>query len=268
MYGVGVLHHVLRAVPHAAAAHCLRHAEEPQNLKALYRRGQAYAALQQHQAAEQDLQASLELSGHDPQQQQLIREKLRAVRDKLAVEQQEQGKQASKQQQQQREVNSLQESTGPGAAAAAGAANATAAAVAESGAHSQPSAAPVEEEDGLIEEVQEKSDDNTPGLQEVPELDAIGVAAPTQPRQQQQRQQPSSSSSSQRQANASSTSSSNSNGAGGFSGFPAGMDGQMAQMAAMMRQNPAMMQQVRKLPGWQQHGKQQQQRLGRDAVGH
>lgn len=66
-------------------------ADDPQNLKALYRRGQAYAALQQHAQAEQDLQVSLQLSVHDPQQQELIRERLKVVREKLAAEQQRDG---------------------------------------------------------------------------------------------------------------------------------------------------------------------------------
>jgi hypothetical protein len=123
----------------------LQYAEDPQNLKALYRRGQAYAALQQHAQAAQDLEGSLQLSGHDPQQQQLIREKLQTVREKLAAEQQQ---------------PQLQQDT-------AGA------------------AAKKQEEDGLIEEVQEETDDEMPPLDDdVPELEVIGEV-PKQEQQQQ-----------------------------------------------------------------------------------
>jgi hypothetical protein len=146
-------------------------ADDPQNLKALYRRGQAYAALQQHAQAAQDLEGSLQLSGHDPQQQQLIREKLQSVREKLAAEQQQ---------------PQLQQNTaGAGGAAAA--------------------AAKKQEEDGLIEEVQEETHDEMPPLDEdVPELEVIGEL----PKQQQQQQHSSRSAAAQQRAAAASGSSS------------------------------------------------------------
>jgi hypothetical protein len=187
-------------------------ADDPQNLKALYRRGQAYAALQQHAQAEQDLQVSLELSDHDPQQQQLIREKLKTVREKLAAEQQQ------------------DEASGSGAAAGA-----EAAAVAAAG----------QEEDGLIEEVKEDTDDEVPELEEdLPELGVIGEPA------KQQQQQPSSRSAAQRQAAAAGGSSSSS--AGGAAGGGSGgsdLAEMQARAAEMMRANPDLARQVRPLLG-------------------
>jgi hypothetical protein len=190
-------------------------ADDPQNLKALYRRGQAYAALQQHAQAKQDLEVSLQLSASDPQQQQLIREKLKYVREKLAAEQQQQEK-----------GSSSSGAAGPAAAAAAGGA-----AVAAAG----------QEEDGLIEEVQEESDDQVPDLEaedDEPALGAIGEPA----KQQQQQQQPPSSRSAELRRAAAAGSNSSSSAAGGGS-----LAEMQARAAEMMRANPDLARQVRLL---------------------
>jgi hypothetical protein len=156
-------------------------ADDPQNLKALYRRGQAYAALQQHAQAAQDLEGSLQLSGHDPQQQQLIREKLKSVREKMAAEQ-----------------SQLQQDTAWASGAAAAAAK--------------------QEEDGLIEEVQEETDDEMPPLDEdVPELEVIGEL----PKQQQEPSSSSSRSAAAQQRAAAARGSSSSSGAAGGGGLAA-----------------------------------------------
>ncbi|KAF6265916.1 hypothetical protein COO60DRAFT_769299 [Scenedesmus sp. NREL 46B-D3] len=155
---------------------------DPRNLKALYRRGQAYAALQQHVQAEQDLEVSLELSGNDPQQQQLIREKLQSVREKLAAEQ--------------RQRQLPQDGAGGDGAAAA-----------------------KQEEDGLIEEVEEDGDgEMRRAAEDVPELEVIGEPA----MQQQQQQQPGSRGAAQRQAAAASGNNSNgAAGSGGLAAMQA-----------------------------------------------
>jgi hypothetical protein len=179
-------------------------ADDPQNLKALYRRGQAYAALQHHAQAEQDLEVSLQLSGHDPQQQQLIREKLKSVREKLGAEQQQPQLQRGE----------------------AGASGAAAAAAAK------------QEEDGLIEEVQEETDDEMPPLDEdVPELEVIREL----PKQQQPSSSSSSRSAAQQRAAATSSSSSSSSGGIAAGG---GLAAMQAQAAEMMRANPNFARQV------------------------
>jgi hypothetical protein len=62
-----------------------RTAEEPSNMKALYRRGQAHLELSQLEEAVSDLEGALRLAGSDPAQQQPIREKLEAAKGKLAA---------------------------------------------------------------------------------------------------------------------------------------------------------------------------------------
>jgi hypothetical protein len=58
-------------------------AGEAANLKALYRRGQAYAGLQQYSHAEQDLRQAVQLASSDPKQLPLIKAKLEEVRQRL-----------------------------------------------------------------------------------------------------------------------------------------------------------------------------------------
>eukprot|EP00775_Hariotina_reticulata_P006189 gene6189-6425_t len=178
---------------------------DTQNVKALYRRGQAHAALQQHEAALSDLQASLVLSAHDPQQQQLIREKLGALPHTLAAGQQQQ-QQTVQLETQQIDVSGQQ---APVAVTGGPAAGATTAGVAE------------DLEDGLIEEVVDED------------------ASATKPALQQQQQQPPHVSNiTQRQTNSGSTSAPGAMWAGD------GMPRQMQQAAEMMRQHPDMMRQA------------------------
>lgn len=81
-----------------AFARRLLSAGDPRSFKALYRRGQAYAALQQLQDARTDLRAALEQLKSDPLQQQPIRDKLNDVEQQLS-EQQQQQQQCDEQQQ-------------------------------------------------------------------------------------------------------------------------------------------------------------------------
>jgi hypothetical protein len=53
------------------------------NLKALYRRGQAYAGLSQLPQAEQDLKQAVQLASNDPKQLPLIKAKLEEVQQQL-----------------------------------------------------------------------------------------------------------------------------------------------------------------------------------------
>ena len=54
------------------------------NLKALYRRGQAYSGLQKWRKAAADLQGAHQLSKHDPPQHDLIGAKLALAKAQLA----------------------------------------------------------------------------------------------------------------------------------------------------------------------------------------
>ncbi|GAX77330.1 hypothetical protein CEUSTIGMA_g4776.t1 [Chlamydomonas eustigma] len=54
------------------------------NLKALYRRGQAYLSLSKWGDSASDLERAVRLSNHDPDQQRLIREKLQQAQDQLS----------------------------------------------------------------------------------------------------------------------------------------------------------------------------------------
>jgi hypothetical protein len=59
---------------------------EQDNLKALYRRGQAYLGSGHWQAAASDLERAARLSASDPAQQKLIREKLQEAKDQVGVQ--------------------------------------------------------------------------------------------------------------------------------------------------------------------------------------
>ena len=196
-------------------------AGDVQNLKALYRRGQAHAALQQHQQAQADLQRSLELSGHDPKQQQLIREKLRAVEGKLAEVQQ-------------------QPAAVTDSPAAAGV-----------GENSEQTSVQQQQdaEDGKIEEIvdarptrqqQQSDDEDYAGMPVLEEVDA------EQPSHQQGRQQQSPNSSRSSQQQAATGNSSNISSMPGYDGLSASERARMGQMADMMRANPGLAYQVRK----------------------
>jgi hypothetical protein len=245
-------------------------AEDQQNLKALYRRGQAYAALQQYQQAEQDLQAAAELSGGDQQQLKLIKEKLSSVRAQLAARpepkqqqqqpQQQQESRAPPPQQQQQEQQTLyqeQRQEPPPKPAAEPQEAAAAAAIKGSSADScssyqqlgkqsvadKTSTTSLDEEDGLIEEIVDvrvpSSSQQQP--QVVMDFGSAGSAPAAR----------SSSSTAKRAAAAAAAAagdnSSGSTGAaaaatGGLGGLP-----EMQQMAEMMRNNPAMMRQASRL---------------------
>lgn len=245
-------------------------AADQQNLKALYRRGQAYAALHEYQEAEQDLQAAAELSKSDPQQLQLIKQKLVAVREKLASQpeppRQQQAQQEPKPQPQERREEQQHEPKQQPAAQQEEQpvqqqekpkqeqqqrqhegldAQADAQHVAAPAAKSQPqedkqpaakaAAGSMDEEDGLIEEI---VDDRVPSSQQQPQV-VMEFGAP-QPAPAAR------STSSQAKRAAAAAAASNSSrsaaappAAGGF-----GDMAHMQQMAEMMRQNPAMMRQV------------------------
>ena len=55
------------------------------NLKALYRRGQAFLGLRRWVAASSDLDRAVKLSAGDPSQQRLIKEKLQEAKDQIGV---------------------------------------------------------------------------------------------------------------------------------------------------------------------------------------
>lgn len=60
-------------------------ADDPDNLKALYRRGQAFLGNKQYKAAVSDLERSLKLSASDPSQAALIRGKLQEAKDGVSA---------------------------------------------------------------------------------------------------------------------------------------------------------------------------------------
>lgn len=60
-------------------------AADSNNLKALYRRGQAYMGKQHWQYAASDLERSVRLSTHDAQQQKLIQGKLQEAKDQISM---------------------------------------------------------------------------------------------------------------------------------------------------------------------------------------
>lgn len=198
---------------------CCLPSGDVQNLKALYRRGQAHAALEHHQQAEADLQRSLELSAHDTlQQQQLIREKLKAVQDKQAELQQ-------------------QVRTADHAAAAC-----------DGGIIEQTTEQSRQDaEDGMIEEItddraqwqQQSHKDDPTGI---PELEDLNTKQPSQ-QQIQRREDLSNNRRNQQQGAAGSNSSISS--MPGYDGLSASQRAQMDQVASMMRANPAMSHQVR-----------------------
>ena len=55
------------------------------NLKALYRRGQALSGANKWQAAARDLERAVRLSAHDPAQQRLIRDKLQEAEEQISM---------------------------------------------------------------------------------------------------------------------------------------------------------------------------------------
>lgn len=55
------------------------------NLKALYRRGQALLGSKKWQAASRDLERAVRLSVGDPSQQRLIRDKLQEAKDEIGI---------------------------------------------------------------------------------------------------------------------------------------------------------------------------------------
>ena len=59
---------------------------EQDNLKALYRRGQAYLGSTHWQAAASDLERAAKLSASDPAQLKLIREKLQEAKDQISMQ--------------------------------------------------------------------------------------------------------------------------------------------------------------------------------------
>lgn len=204
---------------------CLYHlpSGDAHSLKALYRRGQAHAALEHHQLAEADLQRSLELSAHDAQQQQLIREKLKAVQDKQAEVRQLQQQQAG---------------TGDHAAAVGNSEQSTVLS------HQQ---VRQDAEDGMIEEIpqdrpqwQQHQNDND-DYADMPVLADFDTKQPLQ--QQTQRQEdPSTNRRNQQQGTAGNSSSVSS--MPGYDGLSASQRAQMDQVASMMKANPELGHQV------------------------
>lgn len=231
---------------------CLLHTEDTQNLKALYRRGQAYAALHEYQEAEQDLTAAAAFSGSDPQQLQLIKEKLAAVREQLAAkppapakQQQQQAPQPPTQPEpqpaaQQEEQRPQQQEQGRQPQQAADStADSRSRHQQEKQAPTKAAAASMEEEDGLIEEIM---DDRVPRgssrqqqAQVVMDFGDAGAAPAAR----------SSSSQAKRAAAAAASSGRSAATAPPPAGGLGDMSAQMQQMAEMMRSNPGMMRQVR-----------------------
>lgn len=238
------------------ACACLLHAEDTQNLKALYRRGQAYAALHEYQEAEQDLTAAAALSGSDPQQLQLIKEKLAAVREQLAAkppapakQQQQQAPQPQPQpaaQQEEQHPKQQEQGRKPQQAAdsTADSRSRHQQEQQEKQAPGKAAAASMEEEDGLIEEIK---DDRVPGSSRQQQAQVVmdsgdAGAAPAAR---------STSSQAKRAAAAAAASSGRSAATAlPLAGGLGDMSAQMQQMAEMMRSNPGMMRQVRQRHEW------------------
>ena len=58
---------------------------DTENLKALYRRGQAFLGNKSWHSAASDLDRAVRLSAQDPSQQRLIREKLQEAKDQIGI---------------------------------------------------------------------------------------------------------------------------------------------------------------------------------------
>lgn len=244
-------------------------ADDHNSLKALYRRGQAYAALHSYQEAARDLAAAAELSSNDPPQLQLIKEKLAAVQEKLAsqpepvqqapaqepqqqrqqqqepepvqpqaapqqetAKQQHQQPEAHEQQQQQPEPKQqadVQQSTGSKAASSTQPSKQQA---------SKPPAT-VEEEDGLIEEIVDDRQPKASVGSQADEIDLDEVIGGSVARATTSDSRRAAAAAASSRAAATSSRSAAPAPAAGFAGMP-----DMQQMAQMMQSNPGMMRQV------------------------
>jgi hypothetical protein len=255
----------------AAGVACVP-ADDPNSLKALYRRGQAYAALHSYQEAARDLTAAAELSNNDPPQLQLIKEKLAAVQEKLGSQsepvQQAQVQESQQQRQQQQEQESVQPQAAPKQDTAKQQhqqpetqeqqqqqqpkqqADVQQTAGGKAASSTQPTkqqaSAPrvsTEEEDGLIEEIIDDRQPKAGVSVQAEEMDLEDVIGGSAVRSATSASRRAAAAAGSNRAAATSSGSAAAPPAAGFGGMPGDMQ-QMQQMAEMMRSNPGMMRQV------------------------
>lgn len=79
-----IAHQASRSHPTSLTAVYVRLADDPKNVKALYRRGQALTGLLDWEASVTDLTAAFRGTAGDPAQQGPIKEKLQAAKDQLS----------------------------------------------------------------------------------------------------------------------------------------------------------------------------------------